>query len=188
MRPISIALIAIATMLHDQCLRGSNPLCDGSLGSEFGTLDLTTGVFDPIGPADTGFYGDITTQSYHRQCTPWIRITISSCLIEAPGRSSRQWDSWAPTFIGLKFGPNGVLYGYNGGFLYQVNPSTASATLIGSYGINTGVNYGATFVGNYSLPAGGESIQSYSLDPSHRLISRRVRQPWLEMLDMMSRP
>jgi hypothetical protein len=42
---------------------------------------------------------------------------------------------------GLKFDSNGVLYGYNGGALYQVNPLTASETLIS---LSTGA---ATLVG-----------------------------------------
>jgi hypothetical protein len=56
MRLVAGAVIAIATcFLSNACRADLTVYAMGSLGTEFGTLDLTTGVFNPLGPAATGF-------------------------------------------------------------------------------------------------------------------------------------
>ena len=81
----------------------------GSLGSEFGTLDLTTGVFNPIGPADTGFYGDITTQPTTGAVYAVDNNTNLVVLDPSNGAIESTVGLLGKHLYGLKFGPGGVL-------------------------------------------------------------------------------
>ncbi len=149
MRLRAIAFTAIVTCFTSNACRADlTAYAMGSVGTEFGTLDLTTGAYTALGPATTGFYGDITTQPSTGAVYAIDHLSDLVILDPSTGGIQATVGPLSTHFYGLKFGPDGVLYGYGGGSLYTVNLSTASATLIGSYGIDTDRNYGGTFVGN----------------------------------------
>ena len=168
MRLVSIALIAVATcFMSNACRADQIVYAMGSLGSEFGTLDLTTGVFNPIGPADTGFYGDITTQPTTGTVYAVDHNMDLIVLNPSTGAIESTVGHLGIHLYGLKFDANGVLYGYNGGSLYQVNPSTASETLNRFVRDQYRCQLWCNLRGQYPLSRGGKCTQSYPLDPLH---------------------
>jgi len=107
--------------------------------SQFGSIDLQTGTFTPIGTLN-GILGSATedlarlpggllygsnTDSKLALVDP---VTLTTSLVGVCGNS----------LFGLAFRQDGTLFGCSSDTLYQINPNTGAATLVGAMGVNSG--------------------------------------------------
>src|ERR1700691_5068461 len=109
-------------------------------GSQFGTIDLQTGVFTQIGELD-GILGSATQDLarlpggllYGDNADSKLALidpaTLTTSLVGACGNN----------IFGLAFRQDGTLFGCSGNTLYQINPNTAAATLVGDMGVNNNI-------------------------------------------------
>src|SRR5580692_11637594 len=108
-------------------------------GSQFGTIDLQTGVFTEIGELD-GILGSATqdlarlpggllyADNADSQLALLDPATLTTSLVGVCGNN----------VFGLAFRQDGTLFGCSGDTLYQINPNTGAATLVGAMGVNSG--------------------------------------------------
>jgi hypothetical protein len=100
--------------------------------NQFGTINLVSGVFDPLGSEGTLLFNDIA----EAPSGVLYGIVNSASLVTlnpANGAVLTTVSFSASSIESLAFAPNGTLYGATQGALYTVNPTNGVSTLVGSF-------------------------------------------------------
>jgi len=108
--------------------------------NQLGTIDLQTGVFTPIGTMNGIAEGDtedlarlsgglLYGSNANSQLSLIDPIALTTSLVGVCGNN----------IFGLAFRQDGTLFGCSGNTLYQINPNTAAATLVGDMGVNSSI-------------------------------------------------
>jgi uncharacterized protein (TIGR03437 family) len=95
-------------------------------GTQFGTIDLTTGVFSPIGNESlslTGL-GVANGKLYTANGSTLYQMNLANGSLTKVGTSSVNYTFFGSTLTGL--------YAASAGYLYSVDPGTGAATQIGN--------------------------------------------------------
>jgi hypothetical protein len=105
--------------------------------SQLGTIDLQTGVFTQIGVMN-GILGS-DTQDLARLPGGLLYGSNASSemvLIDPVSLTTSLVGVCGNNIFGLAFRQDGILFGCSGNTLYQINPNTGAATLVGAMGVN----------------------------------------------------
>jgi len=109
-------------------------------GSQLGTIDLQTGVFTPIG-ALNGILGS-DTQDLARLPGGLLygsNTDSKLALIDPATLTTSLVGICGNNIFGLAFRQDGTLFGCSGDALYQIDPNTGAASLVGLMGVSSGV-------------------------------------------------
>jgi hypothetical protein len=104
---------------------------------QFGTIDLTTGVFSPLGNTGQTLAGlavvgtTLYGTSYHTAPGTLYQVNTTNGSLTSVGTASIDYDCFGAT-------PNGLYALDTSANLYSINPSTGAATLIGPTGFALG--------------------------------------------------
>ena len=107
--------------------------------SQLGTIDLQTGVFTEIGVMN-GILGS-DTQDLARLPGGLLYGSNASSelvLIDPVSLTTSMVGVCGNNIFGLAFRQDGTLFGCSSDTLYQINPNTGAATLVGTMGVNSG--------------------------------------------------
>jgi hypothetical protein len=108
-------------------------------GSQLGTIDLQTGAFTPIGTMN----GILGTNTQDLALLPGGLFYGSNgnsdlVLIDPVSLTPSLVGVCGHNIEGLALRQDGILFGCSSDALYQINPNTGAASLVGAMGINSG--------------------------------------------------
>jgi len=134
----TLPVLAAAVLVSFVATAKADPIAYmGTDTGEFGTIDLTTGVFSLLGNSGQTLAGmavadgKLFASAYHTASGTLFNVNQANGALTTVGISGIDIDDFGSTTSGL-FG-----VGVNGD-LYSFNPSTAAATLVGPTGIGFG--------------------------------------------------
>jgi len=108
------------------------------MGNQLGTIDLQTGAFTPIGTVN-GIAGSDTEDLARLPGGLLYGSNTNSelFLIDPVALTTSLVGACGNNIFGLAFRQDGTLFGCSGNTLYQINPNTGAATLVGAMGVDS---------------------------------------------------
>jgi hypothetical protein len=109
-----------------------------TMGNQLGTIDLQTGAFTQIGTVN-GIAGSVTEDLARlpRGLLYGSNANSELFLIDPVALTTSLVGTCGNTIFGLAFRQDGTLFGCSDNTLYQINPNTGAATLVGAMGVNS---------------------------------------------------
>ena len=109
-----------------------------TMGNQLGTIDLQTGAFTQIGTVN-GIAGSVTEDLARlpRGLLYGSDTNSELFLIDPVALTTSLVGACGNTIFGLAFRQDGTLFGCSDNTLYQINPNTGAATLVGAMGVSS---------------------------------------------------
>jgi hypothetical protein len=109
-----------------------------TMGNQLGTIDLQTGAFTQIGTVN-GIAGSVTEDLARlpRGLLYGSNANSELFLIDPVALTTSLVGACGNTIFGLAFRQDGTLFGCSDNTLYQINPNTGAATLVGAMGVSS---------------------------------------------------
>jgi hypothetical protein len=119
---------------------GADVIDYAATDNQLGTIDLQTGLFTPIGTLD-GIAGSDTEDLARLPGGLLYGSGANSelVLVDPVALTTSMVGACGNSIFGLAFRQDGTLFGCSGNALYQINPNTGTATLVGDMGVNSSI-------------------------------------------------